>query len=43
MTEVLIMAVAVFGFALVSKLLVMSPVTGPMVFTTVGLIVGAAG
>ncbi len=33
----------IFGFALVSKRLAMSPITGPMVFTTVGLIVGSAG
>lgn len=43
MAEVLIFAVTVFGFALVSKVLVTSPLTGPMVFTTVGLVVGVAG
>lgn len=43
MTEVLIIAAAIFGFALVSRPLAMSPITGPMVFTTVGLLVGSAG
>ncbi len=43
MTEVLIISATIFGFALVSKRLAMSPITGPMVFTTVGLLVGSAG
>ena len=43
MTEVLIISATIFGFALVSKRLSMSPITGPMVFTTVGLLVGSAG
>ncbi len=43
MTEILIIAAAIFGFALVSRSLAMSPITAPMVFTTVGLIVGGAG
>ncbi len=43
MTEILIIATAIFGFALVSRSLAMSPITAPMVFTTVGLIVGGAG
>ncbi len=43
MIEILIIAAAVFGFALVSRPLAMSPITGPMVFTTVGLLVGGAG
>lgn len=43
MIEVLIISATIFGFALVSKRLAMSPITGPMVFTTVGLLVGSAG
>lgn len=43
MVEVLLISVAVFAFGMVSKRLVMSPVTGPMVYTTFGLIIGAAG
>ncbi len=43
MIEVLIISATIFGFALVSKRLEMSPITGPMVFTTVGLLVGSAG
>ena len=43
MTELLVIAVAVYGFALVSGRLSMSPITAPMVFTTVGLVVGVAG
>ncbi|MGB3860432.1 MAG: cation:proton antiporter [Ornithinimicrobium sp.] len=43
MPEVLIISAVIFGFALVSKRLAMSPITGPMVFTTVGLLVGSAG
>ncbi|MGA8208927.1 MAG: cation:proton antiporter [Nocardioidaceae bacterium] len=43
MTELLVIAAAVYGFALVSRRLSMSPVTAPMVFTAVGLTVGDAG
>ncbi len=43
MTELLVIAVAVYCFALVSGRLSMSPITAPMVFTTVGLVVGDAG
>lgn len=40
MTELLIIGAAVYGFALVSERLSMSPITAPMVFTAVGLVVG---
>ncbi len=43
MIELLIVAVAVLGYALVSQRLVMSPITAPMVFTAVGMIVGSGG
>ncbi len=43
MIELLIIALAVLGFALVSRRLTGTPVTAPMVFTTVGLLVGSAG
>ena len=43
MTELLIVALVVLGFALVSRRLATSPVTAPMVFTTVGLVVGLGG
>lgn len=43
MTELLVLAVAIFGYALVSRRLAISPVTAPMVFTLVGLAVGTAG
>ncbi len=43
MIELLILAVVVLGYALVSERLAMSPITAPMVFTTVGMIVGASG
>ena len=43
MTEVLIVAVALFGYAMVSERSAMSPITGPMVFTTIGLILGVGG
>ncbi len=43
MVELLVVAVAVYGFALVSGRLSLSPITPPMVFTTVGLVVGDAG
>jgi sodium/hydrogen antiporter len=42
MTELLIVAASIYGFALVSQRLSMSPVTAPMVFTTVGLVAGPA-
>ena len=38
--ELLVIAAAIFGYALISERLAMSPITAPMVFTTVGLIVG---
>ncbi|MGB7449206.1 MAG: cation:proton antiporter [Ornithinimicrobium sp.] len=43
MVEVLLIAVAVFAYALVSTPLSMSVVSAPMVYTTVGLVVGSAG
>lgn len=43
MTELLIIAVALFGYALVSRRFAISPVTAPMVFTLLGLAVGTAG
>ena len=43
MTELLIIAAVIFSYALVSERLSMSPVTAPMVFTTVGVIVGTGG
>ena len=43
MAELLILAGAVFLYAQVSERLAMSPVTAPMVFTTVGLVTGAGG
>lgn len=43
MLELLIVAMAVLGFALVSERLAMSTITAPMVFTTIGLVVGAGG
>lgn len=43
MIELLIVGVAVLGYALVSERLAMSPITAPMVFTTVGVIVGTGG
>ncbi len=39
----MILAAAIFAYALVSERLMISPVTAPMVFTTVGLVVGTAG
>jgi NhaP-type Na+/H+ or K+/H+ antiporter len=41
--ELFILAVAVFAFAMVSERLAVSPITAPMVFTTVGLVLGPAG
>lgn len=43
MAELLVISLAVFAYALVSERLSMSPVTAPMVFTTVGLMVGSTG
>ncbi|MEZ5381291.1 MAG: cation:proton antiporter [Microthrixaceae bacterium] len=43
MTEILIVALTIFGYAMFSERLSMSPVTAPMVFTTVGLVVGTGG
>lgn len=43
MAELLVLATAIFGYALVSERLAMSPLTAPMVFTTVGLVAGTAG
>ena len=43
MVELLLVALAVLGFALVSRRLAGSVVTAPMVFTTVGLAFGTAG
>jgi NhaP-type Na+/H+ or K+/H+ antiporter len=43
MGEVLIVAVSLYAFAMVSARLSMSPVTAAMVFTTIGLIVGTGG
>lgn len=43
MAELLIIALAIFGYALVSGRLSTSPVTAPMVFTALGLVVGTGG
>ena len=43
MPELLIIAVAVFGFAMVSGRLTLSPVTAPMVFTAIGVLLGVGG
>ncbi len=43
MAEILIVAVALYGYAMVSERLAMSPITAPMVFTAVGLVVGGGG
>lgn len=43
MTELLIIAMVVFGYALVSERLAALPITAPMVFTTVGIVVGVGG
>ncbi len=43
MTELLLLALTVLGYALVSSRLAMSPITAPMVFTAVGLLAGATG
>ncbi len=43
MVELLLVGLSVLGYALVSGRLVMTPVTAPMVFTSVGLIIGVGG
>lgn len=43
MVELLLIAVAVFAYALASKPLSMSVVSAPMVYTTVGLVIGGTG
>ena len=43
MSELLIISVVIFGFALVSGRLSLSPVTAPMVFTAVGVLLGVIG
>lgn len=43
MAELLIVALAIFAYALVSERFAMSALTAPMVFTTIGLVVGAGG
>lgn len=43
MAELLVISLAIYGYALVSQRLAISAVTAPMVFVTVGLIVGSSG
>ncbi len=43
MVELLVMALCVFGFAMVSRRAALSSVTAPMVFTGAGLLVGTVG
>lgn len=43
MSELLIIALAVLGYALLSERLGESPISAPMVFTTVGIIAGLGG
>ncbi|WP_339620090.1 cation:proton antiporter [uncultured Salinibacterium sp.] len=43
MTELVIIAVVVFAFAMVSRKLALSPVTAPMVFTAAGVLLGLVG
>ncbi|GAA1225802.1 cation:proton antiporter [Rhodoglobus aureus] len=43
MSELLIIALMVFGFAMVSQKLELSPVTAPMVFTAAGVVLGTVG
>lgn len=43
MSELLIISIVVFGFAMVSGRLSLSPVTAPMVFTAVGVLLGVVG
>jgi len=42
-SELFILSVAVFGYAMVSERLAMSPISAPIVFTTVGLVMGTGG
>jgi len=42
-SELFILSVAVFGYATVSERLAMSPISAPIVFTTVGLVMGTGG
>lgn len=43
MAAIAVIAVAVFAYALVSERLAMAPITAPMVFTGVGLLIGTYG
>lgn len=43
MAELLVVALSVFGFAMFSRRSSMSPVTAPMVFTAIGLLLGTLG
>ncbi len=43
MVELLLVALAIFGFGMVSRRLAMSSVTAPMVYTTFGIVIGTAG
>lgn len=43
MTELLVLALTLLAYAMVSSRLSLSPITAPMVFTGVGLLAGAAG
>jgi NhaP-type Na+/H+ or K+/H+ antiporter len=43
MSELVIIAIVVFGFAMISQKLVLSPVTSPMVFTAAGILLGTLG
>ena len=43
MTELLIISLSIFAFAMISERLSMSMVTAPMVFTGIGILVGPAG
>lgn len=43
MTDILLLALTVFAYAMVSGRFEQSPITAPMVFTTVGILVGTGG
>ena len=43
MSELFILSFAVLGYAMVSERLAMSPISAPIVFTTVGLVLGTGG
>lgn len=43
MTELLVVALSVFAYAMFSERLAMSPITPPIVFATIGLLAGSAG